>query len=266
MKLKLCAMVFLLSGPLGLAGKIIGREDAVQITLDRGDYQPRPMNDRTPLILRLERVTPAEKCKFTYHFHYISFEPGSYRLADYLIQPDGTPASDLGETPLEIRSQLAPDFQGQLNPFSPQPFPALGGYRMLLGGLAVLWLCGLPALIWLGRKKRVVEFIPEQIPTPTYAERLRPLVEAAAAGNLTATDQATLERLLTGFWREKIAQPGQRMSEALIALKAHPEAGALLRALEHWLHHPGGASQADIGKFLEPYRQPIPALTEEVAA
>ncbi len=266
MRLKLLAMIFLMSAPLAMAEKGIGLENDVQITLDRGDYLPKPMNDRTPLILRLDQIKPAENGRFTYQFHYISFEPGSYKLADYLIHLDGTPATDLGETPIEIKSILPPDFQGQLNPFSPQPFPKLGGYRMILGGLAVLWLCGLPALIWLGRKKLELAVVEEVIPALSYAERIRPFVEAAAAENLTATGQATLERLLTGFWREKIARPEQRMGEALTALKAHPEAGSLLRALERWLHQPGGASQTEIEKLLAPYRQPAPTVAEEVGA
>ncbi len=266
MKLKFLAMIFLTSAPLAMAEKGIGLENDIQITLDRADYQSRPMDDRTPLILRLDQVKPAPNGRFTYQFHYISFEPGSYKLADYLIHLDGTPASDLGETPIEIKSILPPDFQGQLNPFSPQPFPALGGYRMVLGGLGGLWLCGLPALIWLGRKKVELAVAEEIIPTPSYAERMQPLVEAAAAGNLTATGQATLERLLTGFWREKIARPEQRMGEALTALKAHPEAGSLLRALERWLHQPNGASRTEIEKLLAPYRQPATAVAKEVSA
>ena len=266
MRLRILAIIFLTSAPLAMAQKGIGLENEVQITLDRGDYQPKPMSDRTPLILRLKQIKPAENGRFTYQFHYIGFEPGSYKLADYLVHLDGTPATDLEETPIEIKSILPPDFQGKLNPFSPQPFPKIGGYRTILGGLAVLWLCGLPALIWLGRKKVELAVAEEIIPTPSYAERMQPLVEAAAAGNLTATGQATLERLLTGFWREKIARPEQRMGEALTALKAHPEAGSLLRALERWLHQPSGASRMEIEKLLAPYRQPATAVAEEVGA
>ena len=263
------AMALWLIAPLSTAGdtrKGIGLESDVVITLDRGDYLPRPMDDRTPLILRLDQVKPAENGRFTYSFHYISFEPGSYRLADYLMHPDGRPATGLGETPIEINSILPPTFQGELNPFSAKPFPMLGGYRMILGGLAVLWLCGLPALIWLGRKKKALIMEDPVMPTPSYAERIRPFVEAAAAGNLTASGQAELERLLTGYWREKVAGPGQRMSDSLAALKKHPEAGSLLRALERWLHQPGGASKSEIESLLQPYRGDSGNVSREVAA
>lgn len=266
MRSRMLAILFLMSAPLTMAEEGIGLEEHVQITLDRGDYQPGPMDDRTPLILRLKQIKPAENGRFTYLFYYLSFEPGRYKLADYLIHPDGTPAMDLGETPIEISSMLPPDFQGALNPLFPRAFPALGGYRMILGGLAVLELCGLPALVWLRWKKPVAAVKDEIVPTPTYAERMQPLVKAAT-GNLAASGQAMLERLLNGYWREKIARPEQRMGEALSALKLHPEAGgALLRALERWLHHPGGASRAEIEKLLEPYRQTNMSVTQEVGA
>ncbi|MFD0893565.1 hypothetical protein KBB96_07545 [Luteolibacter ambystomatis] len=231
----------------------IGLEKDYPITLDRGDYQPRALDDRTPIILRLEKIQPEKDGRFTYIFHPIGFEPGSYKLADYLVHPDGTPATEIGDARIDIGSLLPPDHMGILNRFEPRPFPFFGGYRMMLGGLAVLWLCGLPALIWLGRKKKVVDTGEVAPPAPSYAERMRPLVEAAAAGTLTATGQAELERLMSGYWREKIATPDQHMTEALAALKRHPEAGSLLRAMERWLHHPGGASKQEIDALLEPY-------------
>lgn len=103
-------------------------------------------------------------------------------------------------------------------------------------------------------------------PPPGYAERMRPLVEAAAAGNLTVDGQAELERLMTGYWREKLALPDSRMAEALAALKRHPEAGALLRAMERWLHRPGGATREEIRSLLEPYQKMDSCQPEEVRA
>lgn len=247
-------------------GTGISLEREVSMTLDRGDYRPLPMDDRTPLILRLEKVTPTEDGRFTYEFRYLGFEPGAHRLADYLIEPDGSPATALGESLIQVDSVLPDDHLGQLNQFATQPIPSTGGYRMALGGLLLLWLCALPALIWVGRKKK--DFAPAEAvpPVPTYAERMRPLVEAAAAGQLSAADQATLERLMTGYWREKIATPELRMADALSLLRSHGEAGELLKALEDWLHRPGGTSGAEIAGLLEPFRAPPANLTQEAEA
>ena len=261
---------------LGLAGlctatvpanlsRVIGIEGDVAVTLPRGDYQPRPLDDRTPLILRVEKITAAAEGRFTYQFHYIGFEVGDYQLADYLIRPDGSLAKEIGNEIVHVRSTLPPDYNGVLNPYIPRPFPWFGGYRMFLWILALLWVGGIAAFAWFGRKRKPVVAPVVVVPQPSYAERMRPFVEAAAAGVLSADGQAELERLMTGYWREKLALPEQRMADALAALKRHPEAGTLIRALERWLHRPGGATRDEITGLLEPYRR-LPAATREVAA
>jgi hypothetical protein len=244
--------------------RVIGIEGDLEITLARGDYQPKPLDDRTPLILRVEAVEKTDDGRFKYDFHYIGFEPGSYELADYLVGPDGSPAAEIGGVMVQVRSILPPDHKGVLNSYVPRPFPWFGGYRMMLGGLAVLWVLGLLAFIWFGRRKRTEAAVEAVVPPPSYAERMRPFVEAAAAGKLTISGQAELERLMTGYWREKLNLPEQRMADVLAGLKRHPEAGSLLLALERWLHRPGGASAAEITGLLEPYRH-LPAATAKEA-
>jgi hypothetical protein len=147
-----------------------------------------------------------------------------------------------------------------------RPFPWFGGYRMFLGLLALLWVAGIAAFAWFGRKRKVLAAPVVSVPPPTYAQRMRPFVEAAAAGNLSADGQAELERLMTGYWREKLALPDQRMADALAELKRHPDAGALIRALERWLHRPGGATRGEITGLLEPYRLLAAVESAEVAA
>jgi hypothetical protein len=236
----------------------IGIEGHTTVTLPRRDYQPRPLDDRTELILRIESVTAVTtNGPFQYDFHYIGFEPGAYRLADFLMRPDGSAPEEVGDLRLEVRALLPDDHDGQLQPFAPPPFPFIGGYRMFLVLLAVLWAGGFVAFVLIGRRKKVVAAAPVEPPPPSLAERMRPLVEAAAAGKLTADGQAQLERLLLGFWREKLRLPEQRMAEALRQLKEHREAGILLRALERWLHQRSGASAAEVNALLEPYRQPV---------
>lgn len=252
------------AAPLSSGG--VSLERKVEITLDRPDYQPKPMDDRTPLILRLGQVKPAGDGRFTYEFHYLGFEPGTHRLADYLTHPDGSPAVEIGDVPIQVETVLPADHQGELNRFEPRPFPWIGGYRMILGGLGVLWVAGFAGLAWLGRKKPVVAAEALEPPAPSYAERMRPLVEAAAAGELSPAGQAELERLMTGYWREQIARPDQRMNEAMAAMKNHPEAGSLLRALERWLHQPGGATRSQIDTLLAPYRNTAAPVAKEVGA
>lgn len=236
--------------------RVIGIEGDVKITLDRADYQPKALDDRTPLILRIETVKPSGDGKHVYDFHYMGFEPGSYLLAEYLVRPDGTIATEIGDLRVEVKSILPPDHNGALNSYMPKPFPWIGGYRMMLGILAALWVIGLFAFVWFGRRKKSIVVVDDTPPPPSYAERMLPFVEAAASGDLTPNGQAQLERLMTGYWREKLGLPEhQRMAESLAAMLRDKDAGSLLRAMERWLHRPGGASAIEINNLLEPYRE-----------
>lgn len=244
----------------------IGIEGRVSVTLGRPDYQAKPLDDRTPLILRVESIKPAGDGKFVYDFHYMGLEPGAYALKDYLIHADGSPATEVGEVSFEAKSVLPPEHDGKLNSYVPRPFPWLGGYRIALAAFAVFWVLGLIAFAWFGRRRKVVDDSPSAPLPPTYAERMRPYVEAAAAGNLTPSGQAELERLMTGYWREKLRLPEQRMADELASLKSHPEAGELIRALEKWLHRPGGATPSEVQGLLEPYRHLPVSSGKEVGA
>ncbi len=239
----------------GTVSRTIGIEGDVSVTLDRGDYLPRPLDDRTPLVLRVEKVTPREDGRFTYDFHYMGFEPGEYMLADYLMLADGGDAKGIGDEILLVRTMLPANHDGTLDPYVARPFPWFGGYRLMLGILAFLWVAGIAAFIYFGRKKKP-KIVPVAIPPqPTFAERIRPYVEQAADGKLSANDKAKLERLLTRYWRERLSLREQRMAASLAELKRHDEAGALLRALERWLHRPGGATREEIDDLLAPYRK-----------
>ena len=240
-------------GTNGVPARNIGLEGDVTLTLPRNDYRPRPLDDRTELILRIESVTGTNG-QFAYDFHYIGFEAGAYNLADFLIRPDGSRPDEIGNHRLQVQALLPDDHNGQLNAYVPRLFPFIGGYRAFLAVLAAVWVGGIVVFVMRSRKKRTVEAVAVAEVGPSLAERLRPLVEAAAVGKLTTDGQAQLERLLTSYWREKLALPELRMAEALIRLKAHAEAGELLRALERWLHRPGGVSASEVTRLLEPYR------------
>jgi hypothetical protein len=248
------------------ASRNIGIEGSVAITLPRADYRPRPLDDRTELILRIERVTTLASNAHSYEFYYMGLEPGAYKLADFLIHPDGTRPDELGDLRIQVRAMLPEDHDGKLNAYVPRLFPFVGGYRAALVILGVLWVGGIAAFILLSRKKRAVAAPVMAPPAPSFAERLRPLVEEAAAGKLSVEGQANLERLIMGYWREKLNLSELRVSEALAKLKAHSEAGELLRALERWLHRPGGVTREEVSTLLEPYRNlPVPQAVEAAA-
>lgn len=247
--------------------RTIGIEGNVSLELPRPDYRPRPLDDRTELILRIETITTVATNRHRYAFYYMGLEPGSYHLADYLVRPDGSRPDELGQIKVQVQATLPEDHNGQLTGYTPERFPFIGGYRIFLGLVGMLWAVGIAAFVVSYRKKRVAAAPVVVVPEPSFAERIRPLVAAAAAGNLSVEGQAQLERLLMGFWREKLNLPELRMAETLGRLKAHAPAGELLRALEHWLHQRTGTSPAEVNVLLEPYRHaPAPRPTERGAA
>jgi hypothetical protein len=247
------------------ASRNIGIEGQVIVALPRPDYRPRPLDDRTELILRIEKITPVTNGQHCYEFFYMGLEPGAYKLADYLIRPDGSHPDELGDIRIQVRAMLPDDHDGKLNAYVPRLFPFIGGYRNALVAGGVIWILGIAAFIIASRKRRVFAEPVFVAPQPSFAERLRPLVEDAANGKLSVEGQANLERLLMGYWREKLNLPELRMAESLSRLKAHTEAGELLCALERWLHRPSGASREEIRSLLEPYRS-IPVRTMEGSA
>jgi hypothetical protein len=141
---------------------------------------------------------------------------------------------------------------GMLVEQAASPFGRLGGYKTILIAAGIVWALLLFPLVWRHRKKLAPAVAPP--PSPTLADRLRPLVEQAAAGTLSSDGQAQLERMLLNYWRERLNLDALDMAQAIGKLRGHPEAGELLRALESWLHRPKGSARVDVTAVLEPYR------------
>jgi hypothetical protein len=248
------------------ASRNIGIEGKVTVALPKPDYKPRSLDDRTELILRIESVKPLPNGQHRYELFYMGLEPGSYRLADFLIRPDGTTPDEVGDLRIQVRAMLPDNHDGKLNAYVPRAFPFIGGYRARLGVVTAIWVGGIAAFIIASRKKRIIQAPALIVPQPSFAERLRPLVEDAAAGKLNVEGQAHLERLLMGYWRERLNLPELRMADSLARLKAHAEAGELLRALERWLHRPNGARHEEIAELLQMYRNNSAARVKGAAA
>jgi hypothetical protein len=224
-----------------------------QRVLPGSELEVRPIDDRrAPIVLRILGVYP-HGTAFRYDFVYYGLDPGTYDLKDLLRRKDGSPTSDLPPIPVLIEPLLPPC---QLEPhslsFSESPW--LGGYRlfMLLAGLA--WLLGLAAILLLRRGKHAAsaEAAGRAL---TLADRLKPLLDKAVAGELGAGEQAELERLLIGYWRRRLKLEDAPPAKLITLLRNHDEAGPLLRRLEDWLHRPAGtAGPVDVAALLKPYQ------------
>jgi len=207
---------------------------------------------RSPVVVRLTAVRPHGTAGHRYDIHWFAYEPGPHNLTAFLEPADGTAAGALPPVMVTADSILPPGPPQPLPDFQ-APLPSLGGYRttLIVGGS--LWLAGLIALArW--RRKRPAPAPPPATPEPPLADRLRLLLDAAQSGTLDAGDRARLERLVLGFWRERLELTHLPAAEAVRQLRDHPEAGSLLRQVEEWLHSGRSRSRSsDVAALLAPY-------------
>jgi hypothetical protein len=212
----------------------------------------RDTDHRAPVVVWITHVYP-HGTEFRYDIEYYGLEPGVHDLRNYLQRKDRSSTADLPPLLVKVNPVLPP---GQIEPHAPevQPGPRLGGYRLLLIVLGSLWGLGFLAILasfFFPRRKRAVVVTDTPV---SLADRLRPLVEGAAAGKLSHAELAGLERGLLAYWRRRLGLENVEPAAAMERLRDHPEAGPLLARLEDWLHRPEPSGPIDVPKLLAPYR------------
>jgi hypothetical protein len=224
-----------------------------QLVLPGSELEVKPLDDRrAAFVLRIKEAFPHGSA-FRYDLVYYGLEPGEYDLRNYLKRKDGSALGEL--TPVSVTVEpMLPAGQIEPNPLALGRSPWLGGYRLLLALAGSLWCAGLAAILLLGRRKRA-KSEARAARTLTLADHLKPLVDAALLGRLSKGQHAELERLLIGYWRKRLGLEQESPAEAIKVLRDHPEAGALLRNLEAWLHQPSARVElADLADLLRPYQ------------
>lgn len=241
---------------VGIAAKI------EQLVLPGSKLEAIPRSDeRLPIVLRVLAAFP-HGTAHRYDLEFYGLEPGNYDLKTYLRRVDRTSTADLPAIPVEIRAVLAPD---QILPtkLETTAVERLGGYSVLLWIAGVVWVVGLLVILFGWRRKKVDPTAATEH-VVTLADRLRPSVEAAIAGNLSSDGMADLERMLLTYWRRRLDLRDVKAGEAIARLREHDNAGPLLKQLENWLHRPGPTPDVDVAALLRPY-QDLPAETEAIA-
>ena len=218
------------------------------------ELEPKPIAGRAdPIVVRVVRVHPHGTAK-RYTLEWYGLAPGDYDLRDSLRRVDGQPlTAEVPNLPVHVDPVLPPG-QVQPNALPLTPVPAIGGYWTIVRVALVLWVLGLAALIASmipRRKSRPAAVARSQ----SLADRLRPLVEGAVAGTLSAGELAALERSLYSLWRKRLRLETLPPEQALARMRADAEAGPLLNQLERWLHHPASGDSIDVANLLEPYRR-----------
>jgi len=212
----------------------------------------KPIDPRkTPLILRIVRTYPHGD-SHRYDLEWYGLEPGQYNLSEYVQRKDGKPAETLPALSVEVTSILPP---GQVEPhrLSVERGPQLGGYRALLWIVGIFWALGLLGILVSFWSRSGGQPASDSVAGPSLAERLRPVIESASAGQANPEQLAQLERGLIAFWRVRLGLAGVDAATAYERLQDHPEAGPLLKQLQQWLHAPGTTTLQEPAKLLKPY-------------
>lgn len=236
---------------VGLTGLI---ED---LLLPGSELQVKPDPEgRSPVVVRMTAVRPHGTAGFRYDFSWFAYEAGPHDLSQYLERVDGSPLGAMPAIGVEAVALLPPGPPQTLPEFQ-APLPKLGGYRTALVAGGCLWLAGWVALfVWRRPRSSTAAAAPDAV--RPLAERLRFLLESARTGSLDADGRAQLERLVLGFWRERLHLTDLPVPEAVHRLRNHPEAGGLLREVESWLHSgKSTASESSMAALLLPYLPPV---------
>jgi hypothetical protein len=233
----------------------VGMEGRLEATLPGTLLDAKIADEKSLVILRIAETRPHGALTW-YDLRYVALVPGRYDLRSCLVRKDGSTTDDLPKLEVEVSGLLPASHQGELVQQPRTLARFFGGYREALIVVGILWLLALFSLILVGRQKAAGPSQPSAPARPTLAQRLSPLIMKAAAGELSNDGKAHLERLLLSCWRERLHLAELSPGDAMVALRQHPEAGILLRALEDWLHRPPGVAHVDIQALLKPYLIP----------
>lgn len=235
----------------------VGMEGRIDVVLPEAGLSARSPDRRAPLLLRIAYTRPHGSLTF-YDLRYVGRVPGRFDLRDYLVATNGLVATNLPALTVSVSGVLPAQHNGWLEEQALRTPSFFGGYRALLLILGAFWVVAFFAILRWGRKPGIAGTAVPVKPAPSFAEKIRPLVERAAAGTLSGDEKATLERMLITHWQRRLNLRDADGGELIARLRQHREAGDLLRALEDWLHRPAGAAQVNVESVLAPYRH-LPA-------
>lgn len=232
----------------------VGMEGRVQVHLPGTLLNAKPVDDKAPMIVRVASATVGPNGGH-YDLRYIGLEPGKYDLREYLVRADGSALGAIDPIAVTVSPLLPENHNGELSKTPASRWPFFGGYRGVLIGVVALWVVLMIPIMVAGRKQKRSQTGKAHIRPETLADRLRPFIERAVKGALSAQEKSVLERLLLTHWQRRLGLTEVNPSEAIVALRGDPMAGELLRTLENWLHRPPGAeaAQVDVAALLKPY-------------
>ena len=218
------------------------------VVLEGSEFEPIETTLKSPIVLRIEHMQKHGTAN-RYALQFTGMEAGQYDLATFLRRKDRSDNGAMPKIPVVVEA-VRDDSQHEPNALQPMKARDVGGYARTMWLLGGAWAIGLLAILFAFRKKKAA---PAAIlRKATLADRLRPAVARAIDGSLDSEGRAELERLLLSVWRVRLSLQEVPVREAIVLLRAHEEAGELLRALDQWLHAKS-KQPVDVEALLRPY-------------
>lgn len=224
--------------------------------------------DKPAIVGRIASQTP-DGGAMLYDLRFIGRRPGRYDLRELVRYIDGSALSDKETVYVEIKGVLPADHDLHLNEMAAGSIRASRWYTALLIGVGVIWL--IPVAVFVLRKlardrsQREIVSVRE----PELWERLRPMLEAAARGELSIADRAKLEMLALGAWIKELQIERLPRLAMLAELREDPGAGRAVALLDAWLHKPGfdvESFRGEIWKLMPPRGQTATAAAAASAS
>ena len=207
----------------------VGMEGQLDIALPLAGLLTKPGDHRVPMLVRIASTQPHGTLT-RYDLRYIGRVPGKHDLRDYLFTSEGQPATNLPALSVTIAGLLPNPHNGWLEEQARHAPSLFGGYRAIIATVVVLWVVAFFCIRRAGRKPKVAAVEVTGKRPPSFAERIRPLVERAAAGQLSAEQKAELERMLITHWQRRLHLTDTKADELISKLRLHNEAGEIGRA------------------------------------
>lgn len=186
---------------------------------------------------------------FTYDIEFIGLEPGTYNLVKYLRSAVTGEPLNLPEYSVEVDTVLNKDFQGELVDFQKSVETLTPWYKKLNYLIIGFWVILLPAIIFLGRKKQVVEEIIE-VKEKSLNEKIQELL-TTLKGKSSKEIWQKIEGLIFQHWCKEKNLGNMPMHEAMVKLKADSEAGPFILKLEQGLHSKSLKNEQEVTDLIQ---------------
>lgn len=180
--------------------------------------------------------------------------PGAFDIAPLLrvVSPASDPGAAESSAPpplpplrINVWSALPEDHDGRVSEAGIGLRAENSGYPLWLAAVGLLWLTPLGVLV-ARRMRRPIHDAPAPLPpTPTLADKLRPLIDRVRGGERDPAILAEMERLMLHAMRTQVHASDASVADAMVLVRSDARCGPMLRSLERWLHGPRSERPSD---------------------